>query len=116
MEILLADSNPKNIARLESLLNAEGIQVMSVETLAAARDALRAVRFPLLILGPHFSDGDAIDLCRECLAQHARWQPRLLVMYEGVSSAGAAYALAAGADDYLILDHDDKELRKKINH
>lgn len=114
LEILIVDDDEVLCARLESLLSASGIRSLSVYSLRAASEAMRAVYFPVVVLDRKLGDGDGLALCREYRARLVDRKVSILVLSAADSPADEKLALAAGADDFLSKSCSDEELVARV--
>lgn len=114
LDVLIVDDDELVCARLESLLAGRGIGTLAVHTLEEARQALKAVYFPLVILDRHLADGDAIELCRTYRAQHHHASVRIVFLSGQASECDVRAGLGAGADDYVSKSCRDEELLARI--
>lgn len=114
LEILIADDDELLCARLEALLARDGLHALSVNSLELAREAMRAVYFPLVILDRDLGDGDGIDLCREYRARQTDRRARILMLSARDSAADMEAALASGADEFCSKQGGDAELVERI--
>jgi PAS domain S-box-containing protein len=114
LEVLIVDDDALHCERMEALLAAHGIPAISVDTLSMAREAMRAVYFPLIILDRHLRDGDGVDLCREYRARQTGRRVRILMLSASDSAEEARKATAAGADEFLSKRAGDATLMTKV--
>lgn len=115
LDVLLIDDDELLCAHMEKLLESQGIGCLSVHTLASAREAMKAVHFPLVILDRRLGDGDGLDFCGEYRALRSD-RPVSILVYSALSTASqVAAALAAGADDHIAKNCGDPALLAKIN-
>src|SRR5687767_7377724 len=101
LEILIVDDDPLLCERLEALLAAHNLRALSVDSLEMAREAMRAIYFPLVILDRHLGDGDGLDLCREYRASQRGRRVCILMLSSSDGAEGAARALSSGADEFI---------------
>lgn len=116
LEILIVDDDELLCQRIEMLLAAHGLSAISVNSLDLAREAMRAVYFPLVILDRHLGDGDGADLCREYRARQSDKRVRILMLSSSDSAEESAFALACGADEFLSKKCGDGELAARVTH
>lgn len=112
--VLVVEDDPLTQARLELLIEAAGLAVVSVPSAEQARAALRAVFFPIVIVDRMLEDGDGITLCNEVRRQHLQSRVFLMVLSTLDSASDIAAGLAAGADEYLSKRAPDAELLAKL--
>ena len=108
--ILIVEDDENTRALLRDTLSPEGYAVEEAETVAAARQAIRALKPALLILDVGLPDGSGVDLCRELRADPAL-APTPVVMLTGrgrLDQKGEGFA--AGADQYLVKPVKPREL------
>lgn len=94
--------------RMESHLRREGIEVTAVSDPADGRDALKAVRFDLIVLSLGEGDQAGEDLLH-CLRGYGS-AAHVIVIGAARSEADRVRALYAGADDYLTRPFPLREL------
>ncbi|MET0659324.1 MAG: PAS domain S-box protein [Steroidobacteraceae bacterium] len=114
LEILIADDDELACERLEALLAAQGLQALTVSSLALAREAMRAVHFPVVILDRNLGDGDGADLCREYRARQTDRRVRILMLSSQDSAEEAQFALEAGADEFVSKQSGDDVIVERI--
>jgi len=112
--VLVVEDDPLTQARLELLIEATGLAVVSVPSAEQARAALRAVFFPIVIVDRMLEDGDGIALCDEVRRQRLQSRVFLIVLSALDSATDMAAGLAAGADEYLSKRATDDELLAKL--
>jgi PAS domain S-box-containing protein len=114
LDVLLIDDDELLCTRMEKLLESQGIGCLSVHKLASAREAMKAVHFPLVILDRRLGDGDGLDFCGEYRALRSD-RPVSILVYSAMSTEDqVAAALAAGADDHIAKSCGDPALLAKI--
>ncbi|MBB6096424.1 PAS domain S-box-containing protein [Povalibacter uvarum] len=114
LEVLIVDGDASECEQLESLLASHKIRSVCVHSLEAAREAIRAIYFPLIVVDRFLPDGDSTDLCREHRASVAGRRTRILMLADGESAEDSRLALAAGADEYLSKSQSDRLLVSRI--
>ncbi|MET0986296.1 MAG: response regulator [Steroidobacteraceae bacterium] len=114
LEILIADDDESTSERLEALLAAQGLQALSVSSLELAREAMRAVHFPVVILDRNLGDGDGADLCREYRARQTDRRVRILMLSSQDSAEEVQFALEAGADEFVSKQSGDAAIVERI--
>jgi two-component system OmpR family response regulator len=114
LEVLLIDDDELLCAQLDRLLTSAGIGSLSVTSIEAARAAMEAVYFPLVIIDRQLGDDDGIDLCREYRAKYAQ-QVRILI-FSGTAEAerDVNEGIAAGADAYLSKRCTEAQLLERV--
>ena len=112
--VLVVEDDLLTRERLEALLEAAGLTAVSVPSAVAARAAIAAVFFPIVILDRMIEDGDGIALCGEVRRQELQGRVYLMLLSARDSAADIAEGLAAGADDYLSKRSTDDELLSKL--
>jgi DNA-binding NtrC family response regulator len=103
---------------IEQHLRQRRYEVLAVDTLAAAQDALARDSFDLAIVDVRLPDGEGTDLLRDL---QDRPQKPLVIVISGFGSVDAAVkCIRAGAFDYLIkpftFDQLEITLRKAENY
>jgi len=112
MRILVVEDEPKIAAFLQRGLREEGHRVEVVGTLAAARAAVDAATFDLLLVDRLLPDGDGLSLVRE-LRQRRRAVPSICLTARD-RVADRVEGLHGGADDYVVKPFSFDELLARI--
>jgi DNA-binding response OmpR family regulator len=110
LDVLIIDDDDLMRERLEALLDANGIGALGVGTLAQAREAVKAIHFPVLILDRSLADGDGLELCREYRDADPEGSAAVLMLSSSNTQQHIDAAMAAGADVYLSKSCSDGEL------
>src|SRR3954471_9312639 len=87
LDVLVISSDERLSTRLELLLETLGKGALSVTSVQQAREAMKAVFFPLLIVDRDFADGDALSFAREYRLHNVE-RPVSIVMLSTVHSHG----------------------------
>lgn len=114
LDVLIIEDDELACHRLEQMFDAAGIGSLSVPTLHAARQAMKAVFFPVIVLDRKLEDGDGIELCREYRAQHVEARVYILVLSSLDSDADRQAGMAAGADDYVSKRASEPDLIARV--
>jgi DNA-binding response OmpR family regulator len=97
--ILCADDNDDTCFMLTTLLQGEGYEVSSADSIAAAKRAVSSGRFDLTILDNRFADGSGISLCQWVREQD---QDLPIIIYSGTAfQHDKAESICAGATTYV---------------
>ncbi len=112
MRILLVEDEPRIAGFAARGLREEGHQVTLAADLAAARAALAADEFDLLVVDRMLPDGDGLDLVRE-LRRHGERLPAICVTARDRVEERVE-GLYGGADDYLVKPFAFDELLARI--
>jgi DNA-binding response OmpR family regulator len=96
---LLLDDDPAYAASFGRLIRKDGHEHDRAETLAAARRAVEAHVYDMLILDRRLADGDSLDLVRDLRGRGDRTHVAMLTAYYTLGDE--ALALEAGADEYM---------------
>lgn len=114
MQLLLVEDDQLICARLETVLAQAQFDVYAVSSARAAREMMKTVVFPIVIVDRMLQDGDGISLVRElrrCHVQHRVF----LMLYSALDSEGDRRdGIAAGADEYLSKRATDAELLARL--
>ncbi len=110
-EILIVDDEPAVADVLQFALEKAGFGVVTVGTLAAARQALRARSPALVVLDLGLPDGDGLDLCR-WLRQ--RSQVPVLMLTCRDEEIDRVLGLEQGADDYVVKPFSPREVVARV--
>ncbi len=106
--ILVVDDERSIRSSLRKILTAEGYQVETVDTVAAAREALAAAPPEVVIMDLRLPDGNGIDLLSEVRRLDAGIQTILITAFGDVQAAVGA--MKAGAGDFLKKPYELDEL------
>ena len=112
MRILLIEDDPTLGAAIRDQIAGDGQSVDWVTRLDAARSALRAAGFDLILLDLMLPDGPGIPYLKSLRAGGDRTPVIILTALDQVSERIAG--LNAGADDYLVKPFDLDELSARI--
>jgi DNA-binding response OmpR family regulator len=113
--ILIVDDDGRLASMLADYLGSSGLRTRHAETLAQARQCLRADPLPdAMVLDLMLPDGDGLDLCRELRqAPRTRALPVLMLTARG-EAADRVVGLELGADDYLAKPFEARELLARL--
>ncbi|KAA0217028.1 MAG: sigma-54-dependent Fis family transcriptional regulator [Leptolyngbya sp. PLA3] len=107
--ILVVDDSPATREVLERHLRAEGHEVRTAESVAAAILALTEASADLVVTDMRMPGADGMDLVRH-IREHHRGTG--IIMVTGFATVGGAVsAMRQGVDDYLPKPFSDEELR-----
>ena len=109
--VLLVEDEVSYAEALEIGLAHEGFQIVAVQSLADARDALARVRFDLILLDVMLPDGSGLDFCREL---HANSRVPVIITSAKSSEVDVILGLEFGASDYLTKPYRIRELVARI--
>lgn len=109
--VLLVEDEVSYVEALEIGLAHEGFQIVAVQSLADARDALARVRFDLILLDVMLPDGSGLDFCREL---HANSRVPVIITSAKSSEVDVILGLEFGASDYLTKPYRIRELVARI--
>ena len=111
--VLLVEDNVE-ICRLVTHALGEILELVCVDTGAAARQVLSRKQFSLLLLDIDLPDGSGIDFCRN-LREHEEYydMPILFLTYQ-TEITEKVRSFEAGADDYILKPVDPAELRARV--
>ena len=108
MKTLIVEDSTTLCAIYSQYLDGSGLEVTSVESLAAARDALVDHVPQLILLDIELPDGSGLDLIDDL--QRLSPRPAVVVM-TGHGAGYAEQAIDSGADDFLTKPFDAARLR-----
>lgn len=114
MPLLLVEDDDITRDRLEGLLTRARFDVYSVSSAREAREMMRALVFPLVVIDRILGDGDGISLIGEL---RRRYEPHrvFLMLFSALDSEEERRSgIAAGADDYLSKRSSDEELLGRL--
>jgi len=112
MRILVVEDEPKIAGFLARGLGEEGHQVDVVGDLAAARAAVNAEPYDLLLIDRMLPDGDGLSVVRELRRERDRTPAICLTARDRVEER--VEGLYGGADDYLVKPFEFSELLARI--
>jgi DNA-binding NtrC family response regulator len=111
LNVLLLEDETLLRKRLGSFLEQEGAEVVAVNTVAAARQALEGMTFEAALIDVHLPDGRGTDLLRDKAFPPTT---NVIVMTAEGGVTGAIEALRLGAADYLVKPFDAEELPVRL--
>lgn len=112
--VLLVEDSPTQAERLRSLIAAEDLDIISVQTAEAALELLKQQGADLVLLDFHLPGMNGNEFCREIrMNVNTRAIPVLMLTVEG-SDAAQLKSLDSGADDYLPKSADPDVLRVRV--
>jgi DNA-binding response OmpR family regulator len=98
--VLVVEDDSETREVIAAALTAEGLPVVAVGRVAAARQALRAGGVAAAVLDVFLPDGNGIELCRQW--RRAGVAVPILVLTARGEIGARVEGLDAGADDYLV--------------
>jgi CheY-like chemotaxis protein len=99
--ILIVDDHELNLKLLERLLEIEGHEVRSADSLAAAELALAEERPAMIVLDLNLPDGNGLELTRKLKSQPTTASIPIVACTAGVMPEDEHNALGAGCDAYV---------------
>lgn len=112
MRILVVEDHTETRSLVQSVLQAEGYEVVSVGSLREARSELAESRCTAIVLDWILPDGSGPDLCRD-LRLNGDATPVLMLTARG-DVEDRVVGLDAGADDYLRKPFAIAELKARV--
>ena len=109
--VLVAEEDPELRERVVSYLEAHGLVSTVVDSVAAARGALRQNAYGGVILNSTLKGEDGLVIARELLA---RGGPPVLITSSRSTEMDRVLALDMGADDYLVKPYGFRELLARL--
>ncbi len=113
-KILLIEDVLSMALLYEKQLNLAGLSVKSVETLAAAREAIKEENYDLLLLDLNLPDGDGLSFLEEI--QGTPNETPAIVITADSSLNNAVHAMKLGALDYLVKPFSESRLITTVNN
>lgn len=110
--LLVVDDDARLRGLLQRFLSEEGFRVTAVDSAAAARNAIAAMTFDLLVLDVMMPGESGLSLT-ESLRQHGNEVPILMLTARGAPEDRIA-GLEHGVDDYLAKPFDPRELALRV--
>jgi two-component system response regulator AtoC len=111
LNVLLLEDETLLRKRLAAFLEGEGADVVAVNTVAAARQALEGMTFEAALIDVNLPDGRGTDLLREKTFPPTT---NVIVMTAEGGVTGAIEALRLGAADYLVKPFETEELPVRL--
>ncbi|TPG40583.1 DNA-binding response regulator [Sphingomonas koreensis] len=112
MRLLLVEDEPDMSRLIAAALRSDGLAVDVVGTLAMASEAIKLIRYPVVVLDRRLPDGDGISLLLD--VKPAVTGTAVLVLSALDGPAHVIEGLDAGACDYLGKPFDVGELRARV--
>jgi two-component system OmpR family response regulator len=109
--VLVAEDDPDLRGRVVAYLEAHGLVATVVDSVAAARAALRQNAYGGVILDWTLRGEDGLVIARELMA---RGGPPVLVTSSRSNEVDRVIALDTGADDYLVKPYGFRELLARL--
>nr|WP_122012165.1 response regulator transcription factor [Maliibacterium massiliense] len=109
--VLLVEDNDAVAEGIVYMLKSEGMQVCASATLKAARQALAAQCFDLILLDIMLPDGSGLDLCSEV---RARAGTPIIFLTACDEEYNVVIGLDRGGDDYITKPFRVRELLSRI--
>lgn len=113
MNVLVVEDDVQLSELLERLLREEGHTPTLCATLQAARSALAASTFDVVVLDRMLPDGDGLELC--AALRRKRTAPPMLMLTARGEVHDRVAGLRMGADDYLTKPFDVEELIARLD-
>lgn len=113
-KILLVEDVLSMALLYEKQLNLTGLQVTSVASLSAARDALAETGYDLILLDLNLPDGDGLSFLEEI--QGTPHETPAIVITADSSLNNAVHAMKLGALDYLVKPFSEGRLITTVNN
>jgi putative two-component system response regulator len=112
--VLVVDDEPHITRLLSRMLAHDGYEVLTAETIAAAREVIEAHAPDIVILDVMLPDSDGITLCQR-IKQNATTRLTPVVLMTGLNDAEVRLrGLEAGADDFLDKPIDTRVLVARV--
>ena len=109
--ILVVEDQPRIAEPLICMLEIDGFDPIRVETISAARQAIRENPFSLIVLDVELPDGNGFDFCKEL--RKSDDTPILFLTIED-SESDRILGLEYGADDYVTKPFSPREVSSRI--
>jgi DNA-binding response OmpR family regulator len=113
---LLVASDEAVRVRMNLLLGRSGCSVVSVPDCETARDELRAIIYPIVVIDRGAAGGNGFDLIREIRNIGSRDRTFIVVLSASDSRADVATDLIAGADGYVSKRCSDEEILESLRN
>ncbi|MFL6575557.1 MAG: PAS domain S-box protein [Povalibacter sp.] len=112
LDVLVISGDESLCVRLEALLESMGKGALSVGSVQQAREAMKAVFFPLLIVERTLADGDGLNLSREYRLHNAE-RAVSVVLLSDVTNPGSR--IPSGIEIELNRHATDEEFRRGLS-
>jgi DNA-binding response OmpR family regulator len=112
--LLLIDDDTRLTGMVGDYLRRNGYEVDTAGSLAAGREALKAVHYDALLLDLMLPDGDGLDLTRELRSLPPTQRLPLLMLSARGEPLDRIVGLEIGADDYLPKPFEPRELLARV--
>jgi two-component system OmpR family response regulator len=109
--VLVAEDDPDLRGRMVAYLESHGLVATVVDSVAAARAALRQNAYGGVILDWTLKGEDGLSIARDLMA---RGGPPVLITSSRSSEVDRVLALDMGADDYLVKPYGFRELLARL--
>jgi two-component system, OmpR family, catabolic regulation response regulator CreB len=109
--ILVVEDEPAIADTITYALRTEGFEPVWLTTINAARGALAARRFALVVLDIGLPDGSGFDFCREL---RARDPLPVIFLTARSDEIDRVVGLEIGADDYIVKPFSPRELTARV--
>lgn len=113
-QILVIEDQVSTSNLIKEILQEEGCEVQTAETLLAARKEISRALPELIILDRTLPDGDGLDLCRELRGDAKTAALPILILTAKKSVSEKVAGLKDGADDYLAKPFNTEELAARV--
>ena len=111
LHVLVVDDDPDIAHLLSRYLGSQGLRVTVAANARAARDAVLAQSFDVMLLDLTLPDEDGLTLMRD-LRKH--WQGPVIIVSGRGESVERVVGLELGADDFVTKPFDFRELLARI--
>jgi CheY-like chemotaxis protein len=111
LHVLVVDDDPDIAHLLSRYLGSQGLRVTVAASARAARDAVLAQSFDVMLLDLTLPDEDGLTLMRD-LRKH--WQGPVIIVSGRGESVERVVGLELGADDFVTKPFDFRELLARI--
>ena len=109
--ILVVEDQPRIAEPLICMLEIDGFDPIRVETISAARQAIRENPFSLIVLDVGLPDGDGLDFCKELRKSD---DTPILFLTARNAESDRILGLDYGADDYVTKPFSPREVSSRI--
>lgn len=106
--ILVVDDEPVIRLFLQELLEDEGYEVVTAQSIAEGTEALRTSRFHLVVTDKNLPDGTGFEIVHAAKEQDPPCEAMIITGYASLDSA--VMALQIGAYDYILKPIEDVDL------
>lgn len=112
--VLVIDDHAINLKLLQRVLELEGLDIVTADSLAAAARVLRHARPPVIVLDVRLPDGNGLDFARKLKADPATAKCAIVACTAATMTGEEQQALDAGCDAFVSKPIDTRPFGELI--